>query len=163
MSDRLRVFGVCLCVLGAGIWAVARNTAQEKPKEQTQEVASDKAADKAAEKAKDAAPSANAPGKPNPVKATPEVMAEAKKVFGYDCSMCHGDTGDGKGELVESMKLQMKNWHDSSAVDEMSDQAIYDLIVKGKDKMVGEGDRLAAAKVWGLVHYVRVLGKKKAA
>ena len=42
----------------------------------------------------------------------------------------------------------------------MSDGDIYDLIVKGKDKMVGEGDRLAAPKVWGLVHYVRSLSKK---
>jgi len=163
MSGKLRVLGLSLCVVGIGIWAVQRNAAQEKPKDTTQEAAANKPADKAPDKPKEATPAAATSGKPNPVKATPEVIAEAKKVFGYDCSMCHGDNGDGKGDLVESMKLQMKNWHESTAIDDLSDQAIYDLIVKGKDKMVGEGDRLAAPKVWGLVHYVRALGKKKAA
>ena len=28
--------------------------------------------------------------KKNPVKATPEGLAEAKKLFGYHCAMCHG-------------------------------------------------------------------------
>jgi hypothetical protein len=28
--------------------------------------------------------------------------------------------------------------------------------------MIGEGDRLAPAKVWGLVHYVRSFSKKSA-
>src|SRR6516162_11922786 len=29
----------------------------------------------------------------NPVKPTPENLAEAKKFFGFDCSMCHGASG----------------------------------------------------------------------
>ena len=75
--------------------------------------------------------------------------------------MCHGDAGDGKGDLVESMKLTLKSWQDPVVLEGLSDETIYDQIVKGKDKMPGEGDRLAPAKVWGLVHYVRQLGKKK--
>jgi len=47
----------------------------------------------------------------------------------------------------------MKDWHDPAVLTGLSDGEIFDLIVKGKDKMVGEGDRLAPAKVWGLVHY----------
>jgi len=74
--------------------------------------------------------------------------------------MCHGANGDGKGELVESMKLKMKDWHDAAALEGISDAEIFDLIIKGRDKMVGEGDRLAAVKVWGLVHYVRTFPKK---
>ena len=34
----------------------------------------------------------------NPVKATPESIAHGKKWYGYDCAMCHGNDGDGKGE-----------------------------------------------------------------
>jgi cytochrome c5 len=48
----------------------------------------------------------------NPVKSSPEGLAEARKVFGYDCEMCHGAKGDGKGEVVESMKLTMRDWRD---------------------------------------------------
>ena len=101
--------------------------------------------------------------KQNPVKPTPEGLAAARKMFGYDCAMCHGESGNGKGELVESMSLKMKDWHDASVLTGLSDGDIYDLIVKGKDKMVGEGDRLAPAKVWGLVHYVRSFQKKSSA
>jgi len=43
-------------------------------------------------------------------------LATAKKIFGYDCAMCHGSNGDGKGELVESMKLKMKDWHEADAL-----------------------------------------------
>jgi len=74
--------------------------------------------------------------------------------------MCHGAGGDGKGELVESMGLKVKDWHDPAVLGAISDGDIYELIVKGKDKMVGEGDRLAPAKVWGLVNYVRTFAKK---
>ena len=58
------------------------------------------------------------------------------------------------------MSLKMKDWKDAAVLNGMSDAEIYDLIVKGKDKMIGEGDRLAPAKVWGLVHYVRSFAKK---
>jgi hypothetical protein len=37
---------------------------------------------------------------------------------------------------------------------------MYDLIVKGKGKMIGEGDRLPPEKAWNMVHYVRSFAKK---
>ena len=103
---------------------------------------------------------AASPVKKNPLKPTPEVLASGRKVFGYDCAMCHGEKGDGKGEMVESMKLTMKDWHDPAVLSSMSDGEMYDLIVTGKDKMVGEGDRLPPAKVWALVLYARTFAKK---
>jgi cytochrome c5 len=35
----------------------------------------------------------------NPVKPTPESIVQGKKWYGYDCAMCHGKDGDGKGEV----------------------------------------------------------------
>jgi mono/diheme cytochrome c family protein len=142
MRNILRVLGTGV-VMSCGVLLAQQTPTQEKPAD-TPPTAS------AASTAK----------KENPVKATPEVLAAAKKLFGYDCAMCHGADGDGKGELVESMKLKMKDWHDAAALGGISDAEMFDLIVKGKDKMIGEGDRLAPAKVWGLVHYVRSLPKK---
>lgn len=157
MKMKLRALGI-ICLLVCGGWWIATSATQEKPAEKSP----DKTKDAPQEKSKDAGgETAQAAGKKNPVKATPEVLAEGKKIFGYDCAMCHGESGDGRGELVDSMKLTMKNWRENTVVDEMTDEAIYDLIVKGKDKMIGEGDRLAPAKVWGLVHYVRTISKKK--
>jgi cytochrome c5 len=145
----------------ASLALVTSGAAFSARQDASQQKAAEKTAEKPAEKPADA-PAASATKKDNPLKATPEVLAAAKKVFGYDCAMCHGESGDGKGELVESMKLTTIDWRQSAVVGGMSDGEIYDLIVKGKDKMVGEGDRLAPAKVWGLVHYVRTLSKKNA-
>src|SRR5260370_36757049 len=35
----------------------------------------------------------------NPVKPTSESQAHAKKMYGYDCAMCHGANGNGKGDI----------------------------------------------------------------
>jgi mono/diheme cytochrome c family protein len=119
---------------------------QEKPKE-------------AAAPAADASKPAGAEKK-NPVAPTPEGLASSKKMFGFDCAMCHGATGDGKGDMVESMKLTMHNWHDPASLSGMSDGEIYEIITKGKGKMTGEGDRLPANEIWKMVNYVRSLAKK---
>jgi mono/diheme cytochrome c family protein len=74
--------------------------------------------------------------------------------------MCHGTNGDGKGDLVSSMNLTMKDLRDPATLAGMSDGELFDLIQKGKDKMVGEGDRVPPERIWGLVNYVRALSKK---
>jgi len=99
----------------------------------------------------------------NPVMPTPETLANAKKFFGFDCAMCHGVTGDGKSDLAASMDLKMNDWHDSSVLAKMSDGEIFDLIVKGKGKMTGEGDRVSSERAWELVNYVRALAKNDTA
>jgi mono/diheme cytochrome c family protein len=99
----------------------------------------------------------------NPIKPTPENLADAKKFFGYDCAMCHGAAGDGKGDLAASMGLKMSDWRDSSVITAMSDGEIFDVIVKGKGKMTGEGDRASNEKVWELVNYLRSFAKNGAA
>jgi len=120
------------------------------------------------EKPKDSAPAVDN-AKPagaerkNPVKPTPEGMAASKKLYGYDCAMCHGAAGDGKGEVAQSMSLAMKDWRDPAVLSGMSDGDMYDIIVKGKDKMIGEGDRLPPEKAWNMVNYVRSFAKKEGA
>jgi mono/diheme cytochrome c family protein len=154
MSNILQVLGIAIAI-SIGVWSV-QEKAQEKPAETPVAATTTPPATSPAA----ASPATGAAKKENPVKSSPEVLAAAKKVFGYDCAMCHGESGNGKGDLVESMSLKMKDWHDPAALTGLSDGEIFDLIVKGKDKMVGEGDRLAPAKVWGLVHYVRTFAKK---
>jgi mono/diheme cytochrome c family protein len=137
---------ILLAVLG--VFAQQQNPAPEKPKE---------------------APPESEPAKPaqtderkNPVKPTPEVLAMAKKTFGYDCAMCHGELGDGKGDLVASMDLKLKDWRDPASLAGLSDGELFDVISKGKGKMPGEGERAAPERVWGLVAYVRSFAKKDA-
>ena len=96
----------------------------------------------------------------NPVKSSPEGLAEARKVYGYDCSMCHGDKGDGKGEVVESMKLEMHDWHDPATLAGKTDGELFDIITKGKGKMMAEGDRVPEKLRWNLVNLVRAMAAK---
>ena len=97
--------------------------------------------------------------KENPVKPTPESMAKAKKTYNMDCAMCHGEKGDGKGELA----ADMKNVTNFTAPDEMKDRTdgeLFYIIRKGKGEMPPEGDRAKDDDIWGLVNYVRAFGKK---
>lgn len=105
---------------------------------------------------------AEAPARVNPVKPSPEGLAEARKVYGYDCSMCHGDKGDGKGDVVESMKLEMHDWHNPATLSGKSDGELFDIITKGKGKMMGEGDRAPEKLRWNLVNLVRAMAAKGA-
>ena len=54
--------------------------------------------------APEAKPSPEEPTKANPVKATAESLAKGKKLYGFDCAMCHGDNGDGKGDMATDIK-----------------------------------------------------------
>jgi mono/diheme cytochrome c family protein len=110
--------------------------------------------------AQPAAPADATAAMTNPVKPTAESQAHAKKIFGEDCAMCHGDSGDGKGDLVADMHLTMKDLTDPNALNGMSDGDLFGLIKTGKGKMPGEGDRAKDAVIWNLVIYVRSLSKK---
>jgi len=98
---------------------------------------------------------AEAAARVNPVKSSPEGLTEARKVFGYDCEMCHGAKGDGKGEVVESMKLTMHDWREPATLANLSDGEIFYIITKGRGKMMAEGDRVPEKLRWNLVNLVR--------
>jgi mono/diheme cytochrome c family protein len=100
--------------------------------------------------------------KKNPVKPSPEGLAAARKLYGYDCAMCHGDKGDGKGDVVESMKLTMHDWREPATLEGKTDGELFYIITKGKGKMMGEGDRVSETVRWNLVNLVRSYSKKDA-
>ena len=147
---RIGLFISAILLATVGI-AFAQQT-QDKPKE-----------GKAAEPAPTPIPAADA-AKKNPVKPTPEGLAEARKLYGYHCAMCHGKDGDGKGDLAEQMKLDLKDWHDSSSISKYTDGELFYIITNGRGKMVGgEGDRTKDEVRWNLVSLVRAFGQKTSA
>ncbi|HXY00426.1 MAG TPA: cytochrome c [Candidatus Limnocylindrales bacterium] len=99
--------------------------------------------------------------KRNPVKPTSEGLAEARKLYGFHCAMCHGKDGDGKGDLAGDMKLNLSDWRDPNALAKYTDGALFYIITNGRGKMVGgEGDRTKEEIRWNLVHLVRSFAKK---
>ena len=91
----------------------------------------------------------------NPVKPTPESQARAKKMYGYDCAMCHGETGNGKGDVVADLKLSLKDYTDPAALKDMTDGEIFYIIKNGKGQMPPEGDRAKPEMIWNMVIVVR--------
>ncbi len=95
----------------------------------------------------------------NPGKPTPEGMAHAKKMYGYDCAVCHGDNGNGKGDLASESKLKMKDWTDPAALKGMTDGELFYIITNGQGTMPGEGDRAKPADIWNMVVMIRSFSK----
>ena len=100
---------------------------------------------------------------PNPVKPGPTSIAAGKKKYGYDCAMCHGTDGDGKGDLAIDMKLKMTDYRDPASLKSVTDGEMFYVIKNGKGEMTGEENRLKPDEMWNLVNYVRSFSKNSAA
>jgi len=104
---------------------------------------------------------ANVAAMKNPVKPTAEGMAEARKLYGYHCAMCHGANGDGKGDLAVQMKLELNDWRDPNSLSKFTDGQLFYIITNGRGKMVGgEGDRTKEEVRWNLVTLVHSYARK---
>jgi len=97
-------------------------------------------------------------------KAGGDSMAKAKKVYELDCALCHGVAGDGKSDLAKDMQLTMMDWTDPKTLSGMSDQALIDVIRKGKGKMPPEdAARANNDEVKNLVLLIRKFAKEGSA
>ncbi|HUH62847.1 MAG TPA: cytochrome c [Terracidiphilus sp.] len=86
--------------------------------------------------------------------------AKGKEIYARDCAMCHGDTGNGQSDLAKDMQLTLKDWTDPKSLSEMSDQQIFDMIRKGKDKMPPEDPgRAKDDEIKSIILYIRDFSK----
>lgn len=101
-------------------------------------------------------------GKVNPVKPTPEMQAKAKQFYSWDCAMCHGDTGNGKGDVAADQKLPMRDFRDAASLAKLSDGEIFYIIQQGKGKMPADGDREKPDLIWNMVILLRKMSNTQA-
>jgi cytochrome c5 len=146
MRRLLLVLGALL-LASTGVLTAKQTGTQEKPKESQAATSDSKIpAEEAARK--------------NPVPSTPEGLAEARRFYKYQCTMCHGENGDGKGDLVETMKLKMNDWRDASSMEGRTDGELYYILTNGRGAMGGQGDRTKENMRWNLINLVRSFSKK---
>ena len=96
---------------------------------------------------------------PNPVKSTPESIAQGKKIYSYDCASCHGVTGDGKTDVAKELKIP--DLTDPALQKDRTDGELFYIIKNGHGDMPLEGDRAKPERLWDLVNYVRSLTRKQ--
>jgi cytochrome c5 len=105
-------------------------------------------------------PQAAGSGAKSPAKPAVNPTARGKEIYARDCAMCHGDTGNGQSDLAKDMQLSLKDWTDPKTLADQSDQQIFDIIRKGKDKMPPEDpSRAKDDDVKSLILYIRDFSK----
>lgn len=112
------------------------------------------------------------PGSPSQEGTTPkasksaanEAIARGKKIYDIDCALCHNANGDGKSDLAKDMQLSLSDFTDPKTLSGKTDDQLFDLIRKGKDKMPGEdAARAKNDDVKSVIQYIRNLSKEQPA
>lgn len=101
-----------------------------------------------------------AAAKANPVRPGADSLAKGKKLYGYDCAMCHGKDGNGKGDMAPDIK-NVTDFTKSESLKGQTDGELFYIIRNGKgDDMPPEGDRAKDDEIWNMVNYIRAFAKK---
>jgi len=96
----------------------------------------------------------------NPVKFTEVSTERGKKTYTSQCALCHGEKGDGKGELAADMKLNLPDFTKPDTLKDRTDGELFAIISTGKDPMPSQASRLTETHRWNLVNYLRMLSGK---
>jgi len=108
------------------------------------------------------APAKSPQGPANAAKQAADSLA-GKKLFARDCALCHGTNGNGQTDLAKSMSLSLHDWTDPKTLADKSDQDLFAIIRKGKDKMPQEDKgRASDDQVKSIIEYIRGLSKQAA-
>jgi cytochrome c5 len=96
----------------------------------------------------------------NPIKFTEASVDRGKKVYKTQCALCHGEKGDGKGDLATEMTLTLPDLTKSDALAKRTDGELFAIVGTGKDPMPSQKGRMTEPQLWNLVNYLRALGGK---
>jgi len=98
--------------------------------------------------------------KKNPIKFTDASVNRGKKVFTTQCALCHGEKGDGKGDLAKEMSLTLPDFTQPDSLDKRTDGDLFAIVGTGKEPMPSQKGRMTESQLWNLVNYLRALGGK---
>ncbi len=97
----------------------------------------------------------------NPVKFTDVSVERGKKIYVTQCAMCHGEKGDGKGEVVEEMQIHPPDFTNPETLKKRSDGELFAIIGQGSGIMPGQAKRMSDRHRWQIVNYLRSLAGAK--
>ena len=85
-------------------------------------------------------------------------QSDAAKLYKTNCGLCH--SANGSGDSPSGKALHAKDLR-SEEVQKQSDEALSEIITKGKGKMPAFGSKIKPDDVTKLVTYLRALPKQK--
>jgi len=99
--------------------------------------------------------------RPNPVRFTEASVVRGRRTYFYQCAMCHGEKGDGKGEVAlmpTSCRSTMPNFTKADALKDRSDGDLFAILGQGSDTMPGMEKILEEKQRWDLINFLRATG-----
>lgn len=99
--------------------------------------------------------------RPNPVRFTEASVVRGRRIYFYQCAMCHGEKGDGKGEVALMPTSCRSTLPDFTKADTLKDRTAGDLFAilgQGSDTMPGMEKVLDEKQRWDLVNFLRATG-----
>ena len=151
MSQKVCLGLLALCLATGSFWA------QEK-KDQTPTGAASTAGEAPKPHSLTITPQDTA--RKNPVKFTETSVERGKKIYLTQCALCHGENGDGKGELASEMKINPPDLTKPETLKGRTDGEVFAIIGAGKDPMPSQAGRLTDQHRWNMVNFLRALGGK---
>ncbi len=95
---------------------------------------------------------------PSP-KSPPESTPRARQLYTYDCAVCHGEKGDGKGDMSADFPGKIRDWTDPASLKDFNDEQLLTIIRDGAGDMPPEGKRAKKNELLALVGLVRSFAK----
>ncbi len=88
---------------------------------------------------------------------TEKEASKGKELYGIYCAICHGDTGNGKGKLVEREKfLGVPSYADR----QITEGSVFHVITYGLNSMGSHANQLSQHERWLVTDYVLQLKSK---
>ncbi len=101
-------------------------------------------------------------GLPESIEVDENFLAMGEEYYGIYCTVCHGETGNGKGPTSQFGIANSANFHAPDFVNSESpayrpDGSIFDTITNGKGLMGSYGANITPHERWAIVAYIRAL------
>ncbi len=96
----------------------------------------------------------------NPEAFNQESVDKGKSVYETQCAMCHGKTGNGKGDLAGVMHLKLSDFTKPATLEKRTDGELFAMINSGLGAMPAQAKRMKPKTVWDVVNFLRMLEGK---
>jgi mono/diheme cytochrome c family protein len=98
----------------------------------------------------------------DPLEYTAENLAEGKRLYEINCTPCHGEKGEGNGQLIElpgggDGPYTSRPQPYKTLLPPLKDGGIFYSVSYGKNMMGGYGFQLSVSERWKVIHYIKSL------